>query len=402
MPLTTRGALLAAFSRLDRNGDGVCTRAELIKALRTDDGLRVLLQLPARVKENDRAAFEAVFQGMDVDDDRAVTAEEFVGFVVARGHKVPPPHRSQRSERPAQSAPAPAPLQQHEASGSVLELLEAEVQRAAQRVAELGSRASALAAEEARVEELERGGGGGDAQTALQREVAMLRSAAAAAALAQEQLRLARQERTLLQGSAQVAQAAAARTVAQADALAASMMDTRPRGSGSGASNGSVVGPEGDRVQERLAQMLADAEASHSRFEQVQVELAAQMPSLQAAEGAAVSASAELQRVGGGQRLLSCERTLFEMAREGGVRPASSAAGAEGPTPAQLRFELARKLEAHAAEVTHAGRLVCHGLGWSSRACAGAGWGAHEGPAAGSGQAAGGSGDGGRDAAAAT
>ena len=121
MPLAARGALLAAFSRLDRNGDGVCTRAELIKALRTDAELRSLLQLPARVKENDRAAFEAVFQGMDVDDDRAVTAEEFVGFVLARGHKVYPPNRSQRSEQPAQSAPAPP--QQHEASGSVLGLL---------------------------------------------------------------------------------------------------------------------------------------------------------------------------------------------------------------------------------------------------------------------------------------
>lgn len=64
-------------------------RAELIKALRTDEELRVLLQLPARVREGDtRAAFEAAFQGMDVNDDRAVTAEEFVGFVLAREQKL--------------------------------------------------------------------------------------------------------------------------------------------------------------------------------------------------------------------------------------------------------------------------------------------------------------------------
>jgi hypothetical protein len=67
----------------------VCSRAELIKALRTDEELRVLLQLPARVREGDtRAAFEAAFQGMDVNDDRAVTAEEFVGFVLAREQKL--------------------------------------------------------------------------------------------------------------------------------------------------------------------------------------------------------------------------------------------------------------------------------------------------------------------------
>jgi hypothetical protein len=79
-----RPALMAAFLRADANGNGVCTRAELIKALRTDEELRAALRLPARVREGaTRTSFEAVFQSMDRDDDRAITAEEFVEFVLS-------------------------------------------------------------------------------------------------------------------------------------------------------------------------------------------------------------------------------------------------------------------------------------------------------------------------------
>ena len=75
---------MAAFRRADANGNGVCTRAELIKALRTDEELRAALRLPARVREGaTRTSFEAVFQSMDRDDDRAITAEEFVEFVLS-------------------------------------------------------------------------------------------------------------------------------------------------------------------------------------------------------------------------------------------------------------------------------------------------------------------------------
>ena len=56
------------------------TRAELILLLREDEELRDLLELPAKVGDGERDAFEAVFQGMDVDDDRGVSAEEFVRY----------------------------------------------------------------------------------------------------------------------------------------------------------------------------------------------------------------------------------------------------------------------------------------------------------------------------------
>jgi hypothetical protein len=66
------------FSRADRNNDGTLTRAELILRLRSDTELAELLQLPARVGDGDRDAFESVFQRMDVDDSRGVDVEEFV------------------------------------------------------------------------------------------------------------------------------------------------------------------------------------------------------------------------------------------------------------------------------------------------------------------------------------
>ena len=52
----------AAFDRVDRNADGL-TRAELIKTLRQDSELQELLQLPRRVGDSQRQAFERVFQG---------------------------------------------------------------------------------------------------------------------------------------------------------------------------------------------------------------------------------------------------------------------------------------------------------------------------------------------------
>ena len=69
------------YVRADRDGDGRLTRAELILRLRKDEELRQLLKLPAHVGDGERDMFEAVFQGMDVDDDRCVSAEEFVRYL---------------------------------------------------------------------------------------------------------------------------------------------------------------------------------------------------------------------------------------------------------------------------------------------------------------------------------
>jgi hypothetical protein len=84
-------------------------RAELIKALRTDDELRVLLQLSASVKENDRAAFEAVFQGMDVDAGR-VLADGALDLDDETRHV----HRSLSHELIAGTPPSPHPNTTHQ------------------------------------------------------------------------------------------------------------------------------------------------------------------------------------------------------------------------------------------------------------------------------------------------
>lgn len=79
-----------AFSRVDANGDGVLTRAELIKALRKDPSLQALLQLPGKVGDEQRAAFEEVFQGMDADDDRSISCVEFTEFIAKQMGLRPP------------------------------------------------------------------------------------------------------------------------------------------------------------------------------------------------------------------------------------------------------------------------------------------------------------------------
>eukprot|EP01048_Picozoa_sp_COSAG05_P022586 COSAG05_NODE_4575_length_1455_cov_11.601673_2_plen_76_part_01 len=44
-----------------------------------------LLQLPALVGESERSVFESVFQGMDKDDDRAITVHEFASYLRQQG-----------------------------------------------------------------------------------------------------------------------------------------------------------------------------------------------------------------------------------------------------------------------------------------------------------------------------
>ena len=49
-----------AFRKADRNGDGELTRAELILRLRKDVELGELLNLPSKIGDDDRDAFERV------------------------------------------------------------------------------------------------------------------------------------------------------------------------------------------------------------------------------------------------------------------------------------------------------------------------------------------------------
>jgi len=75
----------AVFTSIDRNGDKSISRAELIRALRTDTKLQSLLNLPSRIGDEQRDVFERVFQTMDADDDRHITCGEFAAFLRQKG-----------------------------------------------------------------------------------------------------------------------------------------------------------------------------------------------------------------------------------------------------------------------------------------------------------------------------
>ena len=60
----------AAFERMDKHGDGQISRAELISALKNDETLRTILQLPAQVGDNERRLLEERFEELDSNDTR--------------------------------------------------------------------------------------------------------------------------------------------------------------------------------------------------------------------------------------------------------------------------------------------------------------------------------------------
>lgn len=66
-----------AFQMIDKNGDGVLSRSEVIKACRKEDAVRELLGLPRNLKDDDRDKFEGIFQGMDEDHDKCIDRKEF-------------------------------------------------------------------------------------------------------------------------------------------------------------------------------------------------------------------------------------------------------------------------------------------------------------------------------------
>ena len=74
-------ALADIYGRVDRNHDGRITRAELIKTVRSDAGVRAVLGLPQHIGEDQRPQLEAVFQGMDVDGSRGVDFNEFAAYM---------------------------------------------------------------------------------------------------------------------------------------------------------------------------------------------------------------------------------------------------------------------------------------------------------------------------------
>eukprot|EP01065_Artemidia_motanka_P036917 TRINITY_DN4498_c1_g1_i2.p1 TRINITY_DN4498_c1_g1~~TRINITY_DN4498_c1_g1_i2.p1 ORF type:complete len:890 (+),score=301.20 TRINITY_DN4498_c1_g1_i2:63-2672(+) len=78
-----RASLRAAFTRIDRDGNGVLTRAEVIRGLRNDPAIAQLLGV-ADFQQSDAEGhekFERLFQSMDSDDSRTITLMEFMAGV---------------------------------------------------------------------------------------------------------------------------------------------------------------------------------------------------------------------------------------------------------------------------------------------------------------------------------
>ena len=71
-----------AFRLIDKNGDGVLSRIEVIQACRNDGEVARLLRLPQQIKQEDgsRDRFEEIFQMMDIDDSKEVDLQEFQTF----------------------------------------------------------------------------------------------------------------------------------------------------------------------------------------------------------------------------------------------------------------------------------------------------------------------------------
>ena len=74
-----------AFKLIDRNGDGVLSRIEVIQACRSDERVAKLLRLPKTIKQEDgsRDRFEEIFRQMDTDDSKEVDQEEFKRFWIS-------------------------------------------------------------------------------------------------------------------------------------------------------------------------------------------------------------------------------------------------------------------------------------------------------------------------------
>ena len=115
------------YGRVDKNADGLVTRAELIKTVRSDAAVREALGLPRQIREGPgRVQFEETFQAMDADDSQMFSFAEFAAFMRMRqNHPRRQPAEAAAApceadldavQRTAEAQPAPAtPRQEEEA-----------------------------------------------------------------------------------------------------------------------------------------------------------------------------------------------------------------------------------------------------------------------------------------------
>lgn len=68
------------FDQLDTDGNGRCTKREVIMACRKNSSIARLFSLPSKIHQEDgsRDLFEAIFQTIDSDDDRTISWHEFL------------------------------------------------------------------------------------------------------------------------------------------------------------------------------------------------------------------------------------------------------------------------------------------------------------------------------------
>eukprot|EP00936_MAST-01D_sp_MAST-1D-sp1_P002481 g2481.t1 len=118
------------FAAVDKNGDGVINKRELLLALRLESlELHSMLQLPSHVRQEgeSRAQFEAVFSAIDADNNDCVSWDEFAAYFVAEGVVLPenanvPTYVQQQFKAPQQAqiqAQMQAQAQAHEAQSRI-------------------------------------------------------------------------------------------------------------------------------------------------------------------------------------------------------------------------------------------------------------------------------------------
>lgn len=92
-------AVRAVFVRIDRDGDGLLSRSELIRAVRSDGDVRKLLGFDMLPPGEQQGAFDAMFSAMDADDSCEVSYDEFAAELRRQVLGSPPPSPTRTQSR---------------------------------------------------------------------------------------------------------------------------------------------------------------------------------------------------------------------------------------------------------------------------------------------------------------